>query len=166
MDEKIKSRKSALYTTIEIFLILIMTIVGNMWDWVNMTFNPSTIFTGAFWQDTFVKATLYSCALMTAIVSKLSKQELKAKVAEKIEDKDLQIEILEDIEDSMNEIDESEKVDKAEYDKAISELEDIKEKYRQRFLEVEEVIEEVKETNADDSIDEVKEEEVIDVQEI
>ena len=77
MDEKIKSRKSALYTTIEIFLILIMTIVGNMWDWVNMTFNPSTIFTGAFWQDTFVKATLYSCALMTAIVSKLSKQELK-----------------------------------------------------------------------------------------
>lgn len=77
MDEKIKSRKSTLYTTIEIFLILVMTVVGNMWDWVNMEFNPSAILTGAFWQDTFVKATLYSCALMTAIVSKMSKLELK-----------------------------------------------------------------------------------------
>lgn len=77
MDAKVKSRKSMLYTTIEIILILIMTIVGNMWDWVNMTFSPEAIMTGAFWQDTFIKSTLYSCALMVAIVSKMSKQELK-----------------------------------------------------------------------------------------
>ncbi len=77
MDQSIKTRKSILYTTIEIFLILIMTIVGNMWDWVNMSFDPASIATGAFWQDTFIKATLYSCALMVAIVLKLSKQELK-----------------------------------------------------------------------------------------
>ena len=77
MEQKMKNRKSMLYTTIEIVLILIMTIVGNMWDWVNMEFNPSSMLTGAFWQDTFIKATLYSCALMVAIVSKMSKQELK-----------------------------------------------------------------------------------------
>lgn len=77
MDQKMKNRKSILYTTIEIVLILVMTIVGNMWDWVNMEFNPSSMLTGAFWQDTFIKATLYSCALMVAIVSKMSKQELK-----------------------------------------------------------------------------------------
>lgn len=97
-------------------------------------------------------------------MAKLSKQELKAKIAEKIEDKDLQIEILEDIEDSMDVTDESEKVEKADYDKLMADLEDLKEKYRNRFLEVEEVIEEA--DKADDSFEEVTEEEVIDVQEI
>ena len=77
MDTKTKNRKTALYTTLEILLILTMTIVGNMWDWVNMSFEPERITTGVFWQEVFVKATLYSCTLVLAIILKMQKLELK-----------------------------------------------------------------------------------------
>ena len=77
MDTKTKNRKTALYTTLEILLILTMTIVGNMWDWVNMSFEPERITTGVFWQEVAVKATLYSCTLVLAIILKMQKLELK-----------------------------------------------------------------------------------------
>lgn len=77
MDQKVKNKKLILYTALEIVTVLIMTIVGNMWDWVNMEFRPDLIATGYFWEDTIIKSTLYSGALILAILFKLSKLELK-----------------------------------------------------------------------------------------
>lgn len=98
-------------------------------------------------------------------MAKLTKEELIKKVSEKIEDTDLQLELMEDITDSFMD---GEVVDKAELDKVSKELADLKEKYRSRFLEVKEVAEAVEEAKEEvtDSEDELKEEEVIDIQEI
>jgi hypothetical protein len=98
-------------------------------------------------------------------MAKLTKEELIKKVSEKIEDTDLQLELMEDITDSFMD---GEDVDKAELDKVSKELADLKEKYRSRFLEVKEVVEAVEEAKEEvtDSEDELKEEEVIDIQEI
>lgn len=98
-------------------------------------------------------------------MAKLTKEELIKKVSEKIEDTDLQLELMEDITDSFMD---GEVVDKAELDKVSKELAELKEKYRSRFLEVKEVVEAVEEAKEEvtDSEDELKEEEVIDIQEI
>lgn len=77
MDQKVKNKKLILYTMLEVVVVLIMTIVGNMWDWVNMEFHPEAIATSAFWEDTIIKSTLYSGALVLAILLKLQKLELK-----------------------------------------------------------------------------------------
>lgn len=92
---------------------------------------------------------------------KLNKEELKKKIDEKISDDDLKIELLEDIEDSIDvSEDETEKVEKTAYDEVVAERDEIKRKYKERFLKGEEV----KEDKEDD--EELKEEEVIDVKEI
>ena len=92
----------------------------------------------------------------------LSKEELKAKIDEKISDEDLKIELLEDVEDSMDvKEDTSEKVEKSAYDEVVAERDEIKRKYKERFLGSD-AKEEVKE----DEDDELKEEEIIDVKEI
>ena len=92
---------------------------------------------------------------------KLSKDELKAKIDEKIEDEDLKIELLEDIEDSLEVAeDEVEKVLKEDYDKVMSELADLKEKYKARFLSKDEIVEEK------ENEDGLEEKEEIDVKEI
>lgn len=92
---------------------------------------------------------------------KISKEELKKKIDEKISDDDLKIELLEDIEDSIDvSEDETEKVEKTAYDEVVAERDEIKRKYKERFLKGEEV----KEEKEDD--EELKEEEVIDVKEI
>ena len=92
---------------------------------------------------------------------KLSKEELKKKIDEKIEDEDLKIELLEDIEDSVDVMkeDETEKVEKTAYDEVVAERDEIKRKYKERFLNGEEPSEEVEE-------EDLKEEEIIDVKEI
>lgn len=91
---------------------------------------------------------------------KLSKEELKKKIDEKISDEDLKIELLEDIEDSIEVSEDSEKVDKVTYDEVVAERDEIKRKYKERFLNGSEEKEEKEET------EELKEEEVIDVKEI
>ena len=93
---------------------------------------------------------------------KLSKEELKKKIDEKISDEDLKIELLEDIEDSIGISDDSEKVEKTAYDEVVAERDEIKRKYKERFLKGSE---EDSEENEDDT-EELKEEEVIDVKEI
>jgi hypothetical protein len=92
---------------------------------------------------------------------KLSKEELKKKIDEKIPDEDLKIELLEDIEDSMEVEDTSEKVEKTAYDEVVAERDEIKRKYKERFLNGSEESEE-----KEDDTEELKEEEVIDVKEI
>lgn len=92
-------------------------------------------------------------------MAKLTKEELINKVAEKVADKELQIELMEDITDSF----EDGNVALAELQTKFDELQ---EKYRQRFLSVEEVKEEIVEEVKEEPTDEIQEEEVIDVQEI
>lgn len=92
---------------------------------------------------------------------KLSKEELKKKIDEKIADDDLKIELLEDIEDSVDVSDDTEKVDKTAYDEVVTERDEIKRKYKERFLKGND---EEKEEKEDD--EELEEKEVIDVKEI
>ena len=89
---------------------------------------------------------------------KLSKEELKKKIDEVVTDDDVKISLLEDIEDSVDVADETEKVEKSAYDEVVAKYEEIKQKYKDRFLKGEEVEEKKDE--------ELKEEEVIDVKEI
>ena len=92
---------------------------------------------------------------------KLSKDELKKKIDEKISDEDLKIELLEDVEDSLEDVaDEVEKVLKEDYDKIVSELADLKEKYKARFLSKDEIVEEKEDEDG------LEEKEEIDVKEI
>lgn len=94
---------------------------------------------------------------------KLSKEELKKKIDEVVQDDEIKISLLEDIEDSMEVSDESEKVEKSAYDEVVAKYEEIKQKYKDRFLKGEEPEEKEDEETEDE---ELKEEEVIDVKEI
>lgn len=85
---------------------------------------------------------------------KLSKEELKQKVNELVTDNDIAIQLLEDIEDSM----EVGEVDTAKIDELQAKLDDLQEKYKQRFLKGDDKKEEVDE--------ELEEKEVIDIKEI
>ena len=92
---------------------------------------------------------------------KLSKEELKKKIDELVQDDETKISLLEDIEDSMEISDDTEKVEKTAYDEVVTKYEELKEKYKERFLKgSDEEKEEPEET------EELKEEEVIDVNEI
>ena len=92
---------------------------------------------------------------------KLSKEELKKKIDEVVQDDEAKISLLEDIEDSMEISDDTEKVEKTAYDEVVTKYEELKEKYKERFLKgSDEEKEEPEET------EELKEEEVIDVNEI
>lgn len=93
---------------------------------------------------------------------KLSKEELKKKIDEVVTDDEVKISLLEDIEDSVDVADETEKVEKSAYDELVAKYEEIKQKYKDRFLKGEEVVEEKKE----DDDEELKEEEIVDVKEI
>ncbi len=91
-------------------------------------------------------------------MAKLTLEELKKKYNEKITDNDdLLIELMEDLTDS---IDVSKDIEdlKATIEVKEKELADLKEKYKQRFLNA---VEEVKEENED-----LEEKEIIDIKEI
>lgn len=92
---------------------------------------------------------------------KLSKEELKRKIDEKIADDDLKIELLEDIEDSIDVSDDTEKVDKTAYDEVVAERDEIKRKYKERFLKGNDEEKEEKE-----DVEELEEEEIVDIKEI
>lgn len=94
-------------------------------------------------------------------MARLSKDELLKKITEKVTDEDLVIELMEDISDSLDvSYEDEKKVLEDKINELELKLEDLKTKYKERFLKGE-VIEEVK-----DEIEEPKEEEVIDVKEI
>lgn len=85
---------------------------------------------------------------------KLNKDELKQKVNELVTDNDIAIQLLEDIEDSM----ETGEVDTTKIDELQAKLDDLQEKYKQRFLKGDDKKEDVDE--------ELEEKEVIDIKEI
>lgn len=90
---------------------------------------------------------------------KLSKEELKAKVNELVTDNDIAIQLLEDIEDSM----EVGEVDTAKIDELQAKLDDLQEKYKQRFLKGDDKKEAEDKKEVDE---ELEEKEVIDIKEI
>ena len=93
---------------------------------------------------------------------KLSKQELKQRVSDSIEDEDLVISLLEDIEDSMIENNEQiiDETQKKELEYLKFKYEDLKQKYKDRFL-----TSNIKDEKKDE-IETLEEKEVIDVKEI
>ena len=96
---------------------------------------------------------------------KLSKEELKKKIDEVISDDDLKISLLEDIEDSIEVADDSEKVEKSAYDDVVAKYEELKTKYKERFLNGDES-ETKEETTEEETTEYEEEKEVIDVKEI
>jgi len=97
---------------------------------------------------------------------KLSKQELKQRISDSIKDNDeLVISLLEDVEDSMSEgsnDDVQMETLKKENEELKWKYEDMKTRYKERFLAG---VDEIKE-NPEDKIDEVEEKEVIDIKDI
>lgn len=93
-------------------------------------------------------------------MAKLTKDELIKKISEKVSDTEVQVELMEDITDSFGD-----EIDTSELDSLQKKYDELMEKYRSRFLEVKEVKEEIEEAK-EDSEEELKEEEVIDIQEI
>lgn len=90
---------------------------------------------------------------------KLSKEELKTKVNELVTDNEIAIQLLEDIEDSM----EVGEVDTAKIDELQAKLDDLQEKYKQRFLKGDDKKDAEDKKEVDE---ELEEKEVIDIKEI
>lgn len=88
---------------------------------------------------------------------KMTKEELIKKVNESEIDDELKISLMEDITDSF----EGDVQDNSELEEVKAKYEELKEKYKARFLEGEE-----KEPEEKEDDEEIKEEEVIDVKEI
>lgn len=90
---------------------------------------------------------------------KLSKEELKNKVNELVTDNEIAIQLLEDIEDSM----EVGEVDTSKIDELQAKLDDLQEKYKQRFLKGDDKKDAEDKKEVDE---ELEEKEVIDIKEI
>ena len=93
-------------------------------------------------------------------MSKLTKEEFLKKYSEKVEDSDLQLELMEDIADSF-EVD-SDSVSVEEFKELTQKYDDLKEKYKSRFLDV-------KEDNSkkdEKETEELEEKEYVDVKDI
>lgn len=78
MEVENRNKKIALYTTLEIIALFILTIVGSMWDWVDMRFTLSKIQTVEYWSNVIVQTVMYSCALILGNLLKLEKLELNS----------------------------------------------------------------------------------------
>ena len=79
MSDKTKKRKVALYTFLEVVATFILTMVGAMWDWVNMEFTLSRVTTQAYWDNVVIQTIMYTCALVLGTLLTLEKLELKSK---------------------------------------------------------------------------------------
>ena len=96
-------------------------------------------------------------------MAKYSAEELSSRINELELDDDVKISLMEDITDSISPAESEELAAiKAEIEKKDAEIEELKEKYKTRFLKAEEVKEEVKEVEDED----LEEKEVIDIKEI
>ena len=101
-------------------------------------------------------------------MAKLSREELLNKIDSLSITDDEKISLMEDISDSFvsDTTDELNSV-KADLEKALSDVEDLKAKYKARFLSGEVMVEDNKEETSEEVVDpEMKEEEVIDVEDI
>ena len=100
-------------------------------------------------------------------MAKLSKEELINKINELDVSDDIKITMMEDISDSMDVVDTTELDNtKADLEKALSDLEEMRTKYKERFLSKEEVEEIAKDEDTSEVEEETEEEKVIDVKDI
>ena len=76
MESERRNKKIALYTTLEVIALFTLTVVGSMWDWVDMRFTLSKITTSEYWSDVIIQTIMYSCALILFNLLKLEKLEL------------------------------------------------------------------------------------------
>ena len=97
-------------------------------------------------------------------MAKFSAEELSSRINELELDDEVKISLMEDITDSVSP-DESEELAslKAELEKKVAELDELKEKYKARFLKAVEESEEVESEKEDEDLEE---KEVIDIKEI
>lgn len=97
-------------------------------------------------------------------MAKYSAEELSSRINELELDDDVKISLMEDITDSISPAESEELASiKAEIEKKDAEIEELKERYKARFLKAEEVKEEVSEEVKDEDLEE---KEVIDIKEI
>ena len=97
-------------------------------------------------------------------MAKYSAEELSSRINELELDDDVKISLMEDITDSISPAESEELAAiQAEIEKKDAEIEELKEKYKARFLKAEEVKEEVSEEVKDEDLEE---KEVIDIKEI
>jgi predicted nucleic acid-binding Zn-ribbon protein len=102
-------------------------------------------------------------------MSKLSKEELIAKVNNIVTDVDSAIELIEDISDSMDEktVDEAEvEALKSKNEELNWQLTDLKERYKNRFLGIPENPEETSGSGENENVPELETKEVVDIKEI
>jgi len=78
MDSETKNRKVILYTFIEVVCILIICIVGNMFDWLNLKFKPEKIMNWDYWNGVIQQTIMYSASLVVGYFSRLEKLELNS----------------------------------------------------------------------------------------
>lgn len=78
MDKSVKTRKSILYTFLEVVATLVLTMMASMWDWVNMGFTIAKVTTASYWENVVMQTTMFSCALIIGILGKLEREELKS----------------------------------------------------------------------------------------
>ena len=102
-------------------------------------------------------------------MAKLSKEELLNKINSLEISDDAKISLFEDISDSF-EVSDTTELDsaKADLEKALADIEDLKAKYKARFLSGEVMVEDKKEEVEEEKVEdpEMKEEEVVDVKDI
>lgn len=102
-------------------------------------------------------------------MAKLSKEELLNKIDSLEISEDAKITLMEDISDSF-EVSDTTELDsaKADLEKALADIEDLKAKYKARFLSGEVMVEDKKEEVEEEKVEdpEMKEEEVVDVKDI
>ena len=78
MESEKRNKKIALYTTLEVLALFTLTLVGSMWDWVDMRFTLSRIGSTEYWSDVIIQTVMYSCALILGNLLKLEKLELNS----------------------------------------------------------------------------------------
>lgn len=76
MDQAIKKKKIALYTTLQVIGILALTIIGSCWDWMNFGWTFSKIATWKYWEGVIQQMAMYSIALALGLLTTMEKEEL------------------------------------------------------------------------------------------
>lgn len=79
MDNKVKTLKMWLYTSIEVLCGFALSMMACMWDWVNAEFTFEQITTKAYWDNVLINTIMYSLAMILGTFFIIQQSELKSK---------------------------------------------------------------------------------------
>ena len=79
MEKDIKFKKTLLYTSLEIFCLLSLMVLGGCFDFVNLEWDFTRITTAVFWTDTIVRSLQYTLAMMSTMIYIVGRLELNSK---------------------------------------------------------------------------------------